>query len=101
MGTAKELIDEFLLELDPYVKQAQQFEHLKCNIPEKWVMLCMDLGENYNCRYQDQSPHWSYRQATIHPVVAYYTCLDCGETMLESLMRAKNMTSSPTYHNTE
>ena len=94
-GTVKELIDEFLLELDPYAKhlfnarwQAQQFEHLKSNIPEKWVLLCMDFGENYNCHYQDeaQSAHWSYKQATIHPVVAYYRCPDCGDPMHESLM---------------
>ena len=50
------------------------------NIPEKWVLLGMDFGENYNCHYQDeaQSANWSYKQATIHPMVTYYRYPDCG-----------------------
>ena len=74
MGTEKKLIDGFLLELDPYVKnlfntrwQAQQFEHLKCNIPAKWVLLCSDFGENYNCRYQDDG-HKPARKSRREPL---------------------------------
>ncbi len=54
----------------------QQFAHIWQNVPDKWGVMCMDFGENYNCHFQDeaQSAHWSYNQATIHPVVAYYRC---------------------------
>ncbi|XP_033728817.1 uncharacterized protein LOC117317958 [Pecten maximus] len=90
--TVQNLIEELANSLKDFSKhlfnaqwQAEQFEKLKANIPDKWVLFCSDFGENYICRQQDeaQSAHWSYDQVTLHPVVAYYRCLECGAPMHE------------------
>ncbi|XP_033126388.1 uncharacterized protein LOC117124308, partial [Anneissia japonica] len=91
--TVASLVYELTEELKPFSKhlanakwQGRQFELLKNNIPDNWSLLCMDFGQNYNCHFQDeaQSAHWSYEQATIHPIVAYYRCPQCEQPMHES-----------------
>ncbi|XP_071955998.1 uncharacterized protein [Antedon mediterranea] len=91
--TVNSLVSELTEELKPFSKhmanakwQGRQFELLKNSIPDDWSLLCMDFGQNFNCHFQDeaQSAHWSYEQATIHPIVAYYKCLECGQPMHES-----------------
>ncbi|KAK7102691.1 uncharacterized protein [Littorina saxatilis] len=66
--------------------QHQQFSHLADNLPEGWVLLCMDFGENFSCFYQDeaQGAHWSKQQVTVHPVVAIFHCPEDGEIMRET-----------------
>ncbi|XP_071835504.1 uncharacterized protein [Apostichopus japonicus] len=96
-GTIGELVNILATKLEPFAKhlanakwQAMQFSNLCKSIPDKWVVFCLDFAENYNCHYQDeaQSAHWSYNQATIHPVVAYFNCPEesCDEVVHESLM---------------
>jgi len=96
-GTVGELLAELKGCLVPFAKhlfnakwQSEQFEELKKNMPEKWVMFCMDFGENYSCHHQDeaQGAHWHHEQVTLHPVVAYYRCPSegCDKTVHESLV---------------
>ena len=105
-GTIANLVDDLCTELEPFSKhllnakwQSTQFELLKKQPPKDWVLLCMDYAENYNCHFQDeaQSAHWSYNQATIHPVVAYYRCQECNTPMHESVMIVSNDTKHD-YH---
>ncbi|KAJ8023612.1 hypothetical protein HOLleu_36101 [Holothuria leucospilota] len=83
-GTVKHLVQALTENLVPFSKHlfnakwlGLQFRNLTNNIPDDWVVLCLDFGENFNCHYQDeaQSVHWRYNQATVHVVVAYYHCL--------------------------
>ncbi|KAJ8382437.1 hypothetical protein SKAU_G00032150 [Synaphobranchus kaupii] len=70
--------------------QSKQFDQVHNNVPKRWTVLCSDFGENFNCHFQDeaQAAHWNYNQATIHPIVAYYRCLEenCNEITCESLV---------------
>ena len=93
--TVEQLVNELEEDLKPFSKhlfnakwQSKQFDDLKNNVPTEWVVFCLDFAENYNCHYQDeaQSAHWSYNQATIHPIVAYYKCPQCDKSMHESLL---------------
>ena len=96
-GTLADLVDELVMKLVPFSKhfvnakwQVQQFDYLRRNVPDKWAIMCMDFGENNNCHFQEEaeSAHWSYNQATIHPVVAYYRCPEesCDLVTHESFM---------------
>lgn len=96
-ASLSDLTDVLKEKLDPFSKhlvnakwQAMQFDKLRNNLPHSWVLFCMDYGQNYNCHFQDeaQSAHWSYQQATIHPIVAYYHCPDdqCSEVTRESMV---------------
>ncbi|PIK36346.1 hypothetical protein BSL78_26823 [Apostichopus japonicus] len=76
-ASLSDLTDVLKEKLDPFSKhlvnakwQAMQFDKLRNNLPHSWVLFCMDYGQNYNCHFQDeaQSAHWSYQQATIHPI---------------------------------
>lgn len=84
----EEELKPFALHISNAEWQHQQFNKLKENLPEKWVLFVMDFAENYSCFYQDeaQSVHWNQKQVTIHPIVAYYHCPDDGEVMRESVM---------------
>ena len=44
-----------------------------------------DFSENYRCVNQDeiQSAYYSYQQATLFPLIAYYTCLDCNDAVVQ------------------
>ncbi|XP_063446520.1 uncharacterized protein LOC134726055 [Mytilus trossulus] len=68
--------------------QYEQFSTLIKNVPEKWVVFCMDFAENYTCLYQDeaQSAHWNHGQVTLFSIVAYYHCQSCSANMNESLI---------------
>ncbi|XP_033754519.1 uncharacterized protein LOC117343464 [Pecten maximus] len=96
-GLVEECLDELKKQLVPFSKhlfnafwQTKEFEYLKTNIPNKWMLMCLDFAENYCCRHQDeaQSAHWTYEQVTIHPIVAYHRCpvQDCNESMHHSLV---------------
>ena len=104
--TIANLVDDLCNKLDPFSKhllnvrwQLPQFELLKKDPPKDLVLLCMDYAENYNCHFQDeaQSAHWSYNQATIHPVVAYYRGQECNTPMHESMTIVSNDTKHD-YH---
>ncbi len=70
--------------------QSRQFDSLKTNMPQDWILYVMDFAENYSCNYQDeiQSAHWSKEQATIHPIVAYFKCPieNCTQMAHESVV---------------
>jgi hypothetical protein len=70
--------------------QRHQFMSLSNNVPDSWVVMLADFAENFRCKLQDeiQSAHWSYQQATVHPIVAYYRCPEenCREIVQESLV---------------
>ncbi|XP_033098535.1 uncharacterized protein LOC117102392 [Anneissia japonica] len=94
-GTINECIEE-LVEASEQISthlfnaswQNQQFSQLTKNLPTGWVVMVLDLAENYTCKYQDeiQSAHWYHTNATVHPILAYYACPLCGETMEESIV---------------
>ena len=44
-----------------------------------------DFSENYRCVKQDeiQSAYYSYQQATLFPLIAYYTCLGCNDAVVQ------------------
>ena len=65
-------------------------------IPQRTGSSC---AENYKCHFQDeaQSAHWSYQQATIHPIVAYYKCQDCDAPMHQSIVIVSDDTKHD-YH---
>ncbi|CAC5413766.1 unnamed protein product [Mytilus coruscus] len=63
--------------------QYEQFSTLIKNVPEKWVVFCMDFAENYTCLYQDeaQSAHWNHVDKDIaivtHNLAADRQAIDC------------------------
>jgi len=100
-NTVEALLSELTTDLVPFAKhlfnakwKSEKFETLKKTLPENWVLFCMDFGENYACRHQDetQGAHWHYDQVTIHPIVTYYHCPSegCNEITHESLVFISN-----------
>ncbi|XP_052073589.1 uncharacterized protein LOC127711546 isoform X2 [Mytilus californianus] len=88
-------IRELMSEIEPFsghihnaAWQHEQFSKVIRNIPDKWVIFCMDFAENYTCLYQDeaQSAHWSHNTVTLFSIVAYYYCPSCQNPMNESMM---------------
>ncbi|XP_070203232.1 uncharacterized protein, partial [Littorina saxatilis] len=72
-----ELEDEmktFSLHLFQARWQHYQFSQVKDNLPDNWLVLVSDFGQNFTCHHQDeiQGAHWCRSEATIHPTVAYY-----------------------------
>ena len=65
--------------------QHKAFIEAKENLKNGELCEVLDFAENYRTFYQNeiQSQHWQYRQATVHPVVAYYKCI-CGKLITES-----------------
>jgi len=63
--------------------QQLQFSTIIKNISEYWVILNLDFAENYACvsQMEIQTAHWYHNQVTIHPIVAYYNCHQCQETV--------------------
>ena len=49
--------------------QRDQFQRLKENLPDDWVIATMDFAENFLCKFQDepQSADWAYKQVTVFP----------------------------------
>ena len=70
--------------------QQHQFQQMKSQqpFPRGVVGMVLDFAENFTCWNQDevQSAHWHHQQATVHPIVSYYCCETCGETVTESLV---------------
>jgi hypothetical protein len=66
--------------------QYNQYKELKKNLPEGWVLSVCDFAENYRCNYQDEisSAYYQYEQATVHPIVLFYKCVDCCEQVQEA-----------------
>ncbi|XP_023932112.1 uncharacterized protein LOC106179961 [Lingula anatina] len=77
----EEDLHTFAWHLANYQWQQRQFDKLTRDVPTRWLVMCMDYGENFTCAYQDeaQGAHWSRQQITIHPVVCYYRCPDHPE----------------------
>ncbi|XP_038047900.1 uncharacterized protein LOC119722007 [Patiria miniata] len=102
-ATIQTMLDELEMEMVPFSRhlfnaswQWQQYDIISKNVPPNWVVFCMDFGENYSCKSQDeaQGAHWSNVQATIHPVVASYRCTEegCTRTVTDSMMFISNDT---------
>lgn len=96
-GTQGQLVDELLNEMSSislhlFVAgwQYQQFNHIKQEMSERWVVVIADFAENYRTFFQDeiQSANWQYQQITLHPTIAYYRCpeKDCNEIITESMV---------------
>ena len=68
--------------------QHQMYSALARNLPQEWLLFCMDFAENFGCFYQNeaQGAHWTREQVTIHPIVATYHCPVDGETITDSLI---------------
>lgn len=91
----RQIVGEIKTDLRPFSNhlfnaswQVKEFDHLKKNIPENWMIICQDFAENYTCRHEDaaQSAHWHYEHVTLHPSVVYYRCETCDEPMKESII---------------
>ena len=92
--SAEDFVDELSQELHSFPMhlhtakwQHEQFTHIIKNVPQNWVVLCMDFGENYTNLHQDeaQSAHWSHQQ-TVFSAVAYHQCPHCEDSAHESLV---------------
>ena len=59
--------------------QSSYFKYCKENLGPDELVVVGDFAENYSFVIQDevQSYHWSNKQATIHPFVAYYRINNC------------------------
>ena len=59
--------------------QSSYFKYCKENLEPDELVVVGDFTENYSFVIQDevQSYHWSNKQATIHPFVAYYRINNC------------------------
>ncbi|XP_041372135.1 uncharacterized protein LOC121385498 [Gigantopelta aegis] len=70
--------------------QHRQFESMRKTtpFPRTTVSMVLDFAENFTCSNQDevQAAHWYHEQVTVHPIVTYYVCPFCEETISESLV---------------
>ena len=100
-ATIKSMLNELENEMAPFSRhlfnaswQWRQYDIISKDVPPNWVVFCMDYGENYSCKFQDeaQGAHWSNVQATIHPVVASYRCTEegCTSMVTDSIMCISN-----------
>ena len=64
--------------------QYNQFNYKKKNPQDGEVVCVLDFSENYRCSLQDeaQSAHWHYTQVTLHPIVSYYKCTNCNNSIV-------------------
>jgi hypothetical protein len=90
-GTYQELLEEICTQLQNFSThifiarwQYKQFNNLKDALPADWLLTIVDFAENYRCVHQDEiaAAYYQYKQATIHPVQAYYMCPEEGCTEL-------------------
>lgn len=84
----EEELGTFALHLTNAQWQHVRFSALSANLPPTWLLLVMDYAENYTCHYQDeaQGAHWTPRQVTLHPIVAYYHCPEDNEIARETFV---------------
>ena len=96
-GTMLELVQELqeeVLFLAAHLFRANwqqtQFTAMRTSapFPRNTVGMVLDFAENFTCKFQDevQAAHWYHDQVTVHPMVTYYACPVCGETVTESLV---------------
>ena len=98
--SVEDLLEELVEDLEKPVKnttfvqhlfvahwQYHQHRQLKENLKTGEVMLVMDFAENRSSKYQDEikSAHYSKRQITLHPVVAFYHDQQSGELVRHAL----------------
>ena len=62
---------------------------LKEKLGPTYILGILDFAENFKCENQRevQSAFYSHDSATVHPVVAYYTCTECLEPVPESCLK--------------
>ena len=96
-STVRELVDKLLLDMVTFPKhlftatyQSAQFQQLKENIPEGWIVSVEDFAENWRSMYQDeiQAAHFTYDQATLLTKIATYRCPNssCNQIVNESII---------------
>ena len=96
-GTLQELVQELKPEVTFLAQhlfradwQSKQFEAMRKSrpFPARTVGMVLDFAENFTCTHQDevQAAHWHHEQVTVHPIVSYYGCQECQETVTESLV---------------
>ncbi len=98
-GTMKDLLEELKSEVAPHAEhlfnkewQHSQFKELRDKLGKKDVLTVWDFSENYKCNFQRevQSAYYSQESATLHPVIVYYRCITCEETVQESCIFISN-----------
>ncbi|XP_071507484.1 uncharacterized protein [Diadema antillarum] len=94
-GTVQDLVKELKEEIDPFSEhlfnkdwQGNQEKNLRKNLQMNEVLGVYDFAENFKCEHQRevQSAYYSHDAATVHPVVTYYICPTCLETVTESIV---------------
>ena len=68
--------------------QREQFNKLRSGDTQGLLVSVSDFAENYRCISQDEvgSAFYNYNQVTLYPTVSYYKCVDCNETVTESMV---------------
>lgn len=64
--------------------QKNNFQELSKHVPANSVIMHLDFSENYSTFYQQEisSAHWMKNLVTVHPIVVFYNCSECGESAL-------------------
>lgn len=85
-GSVKELVAELVKDVECPVQgvtfpehvfvaswQYYQYNQLKDNLPQGWILMVMDFAQNRKVFFQDEikSAHFSQKQITMHPIVVY------------------------------
>ena len=62
--------------------QKTAFDVLSKDVPPDSIVLHLDSSENCSTFYKQEisSAHWMKNLITIHPVVAFYNCLQCNNS---------------------
>ena len=73
-----------------FLWQGDQFEALKASLKDNETVWVMDFAMNIGLKdaLEPQSTHWSRKQVTLHPIVAFYNCQNCPKKhqVVEELM---------------
>lgn len=80
--------------------QQKQFTQLVSYIPPDWAVLNLDFAENHSCisQMEIQTAHWGHNQATVHPIVSYYTCNKDGCEMTDPVQETMIFISNDLIH---
>ena len=92
-GTVEDCIIDLCQQVQPLTLhlfiakwQRDQINNLTRKPPADWVISIADFSENYRCQHQDEisAAFYHYTQATVIPIVAYYSCPECHQTVEEA-----------------
>ena len=90
-GTLQELIEQYLQIVDVnsfhvFMSYYQDHQYNLClkNLCKGQVVFVHDYAQNILMKNQDevQTKHWSHRQLTVHPSIAFYLCPNCQKVLV-------------------